>query len=84
MSVVKSGSSQEIDVPNKYDPQQSTTAVYVSASSGREEVLNLSEASRTINALTLTGNEIEDTVTVGFGNGFYTSFRSIFLGVDGS
>ena len=84
MSVVKFDSSDSIDVPNKYNPKQSTSAVYVSASSGQEQILNLGEESRTLTALTLTGNEIEDTVTVGFGNDIYTSFRSIFLGVDGS
>lgn len=84
MSVVKYDSGDTIEVPKKYNPKQSTSAVYVSASSGKEEILNLGEESRTINALTLTGNEIEDTVTMGFGNDIYTSFRSVFLGVDGS
>jgi hypothetical protein len=84
MSVVKFDSDDFIDVPNKYDPKQSTSAVYVSASADSEEILNLEEESRTLHALTLTGNEIEDTVTVGFGNEIFTSFRSIFLGIDGS
>lgn len=35
-------------------------------------------------SVTLQGNEIEDTITVGFGNDLYTSFRSIFVGVDGT
>jgi hypothetical protein len=34
--------------------------------------------------VTLSGNEIEDTITVGFGNDLYTSFRSVFIGVDGT
>ena len=84
MSVVKFDSSDSIEVPHKYNPKVSSSAVYVSASSGQEEIYNLDESSKTLNALTLTGNEIEDTVTVGFGNDLYTSFRSIFLGVDGS
>jgi hypothetical protein len=83
MSVVKYDSDISIDVPHKYNPWLSTSAVYVSASSGQEEVMNLNEES-TLNAVTLTGNEIEDTITVGFGNDIYTSFRSIFLGIDGS
>ena len=58
--------------------------MYVTASAGKEEIFNLDEESRTIDAVTLTGNEIEDTVTVGFGNEIFSSFRSIFLGVDGS
>ena len=43
MSVVKFDSSDSIDVPHKYNPQLSTSAVYVSASSGEEEILNLGE-----------------------------------------
>ena len=84
MSVVKFDSSDSIEVPHKYNPKVSTSAVYVSASSGQEEIINLEEGSKTLHTLTLTGNEIEDTITVGFGNDIYTSFRSIFLGVDGS
>jgi hypothetical protein len=34
--------------------------------------------------VTLKGNEIEDTITVGFGNDLYTSFRSVFIGIDGT
>jgi hypothetical protein len=84
MSVVKYDSASSIEVPHKYNPQQSSSAVYVSASSRSEVIMNLEEESKTINAYNLTGNEIEDTVTVGFGNEIYTSFRAIFLGIDGS
>lgn len=41
MSVVKFDSSDSIDVPHKYNPKMSTTSNYVSASSGKEEIMNL-------------------------------------------
>ena len=43
MSVVKYDSSDDISVPNKYNPKLSTTAIYVNTFNGEEEIVNLGE-----------------------------------------
>lgn len=49
-----------------------------------EEIINFDLASETLKNVTLTGNEIEDDITVGFREEIKTTFRTIFMGIDGS
>ena len=84
MSVVKRSASSDIDVPDKYDPSLSTSAVYLSGEEDEEDILNLGEEKKNLNPVSLKGSEIEDTVTFGFGNDLYTSFRTVFVGIDGT
>lgn len=72
-------------MPDKYDPTVSKTATYIPGTGGtHEDAINLDAASKTLQNVTLTGNEIEDDIGITFKNEITYNFRSIFLGVDGS
>ena len=83
MSVVKK-TAVNVDVPDKYDPSLSTTAIYPASNGDLDEIFNLGDKSASINAVTLKGNEIEDAITMNFGNDLRSSFRAIFVGIEGS
>ena len=83
MSVVKKG-ALNIDVPDKYDPALSTTAIYPATNGDVIEIFNLGPKGARIKPVNITGNEIEDAVTMTFGNDLESSFRTIFVGIDGS
>lgn len=83
MSVVKKN-AVNIEVPDKYDPTLSTTAIYPSSHEDEVEIYNLGPKQANLKPVTITGNEIEDTISMTFGDELETSFRAIFVGIESS